>query len=451
MNVKRIYSLGIGLTMLGAAGFAHAAGTEAGTQVYNKATVNYQLGGAVQIPIESSPLGNSTAGENEGLFSAFTVDRKLDLNVIAQTAPVNTLSGYSSDIGGAHPVDADLLVGDHALIYDVTNLSNSVQDLRIEAFDNATNTVDNTVTDTIVTSQYRYFVDTSVDGIAAPNGTFDNSDVELVANPNGDFWLDGAPIDVAIRVFVVATIEDNVPAGAYANVTLVAQIHELDTVTTLGDVALATSPTSPDTHSDTDTRTYTNGLPNDDATAPIVDTILVDGQDTVDGVTTATSVATKSDGSGEIIFIDPSTGVTTTDAKSDGYHADTATYQIATSAITVTKTSKVFSDPFNGETDPIRIPGAVVIYTISVVNTGSLEASSVSIVDDIPTETTFVAGSVLINGAIPAGGIVTYVDPKLSVLSQTVAASDGVANTDANGALIAGADVLIITFKVTIN
>lgn len=63
-----------------------------------------------------------------------------------------------------------------------------------------------------------------------------------------------------------------------------------------------------------------------------------------------------------------------------------------------TKTSTVISDPINNTggpgVSPKAIPGAVVEYTITVKNTGSVSAENVIIKDAIPTDTTFVSGSI---------------------------------------------------------
>lgn len=85
------------------------------------------------------------------------------------------------------------------------------------------------------------------------------------------------------------------------------------------------------------------------------------------------------------------------DGDEDGMHSATGTFVVATAEITVTKSSRVISDPFNGTADgpvgqtifPKAIPGAVVEYCILVVNNGNSTASNVSIVDPIPDNTTY--------------------------------------------------------------
>jgi uncharacterized repeat protein (TIGR01451 family) len=59
----------------------------------------------------------------------------------------------------------------------------------------------------------------------------------------------------------------------------------------------------------------------------------------------------------------------------------------------------VESDPINGTTNPKAIPGATVRYTITVQNTGSSDATSVVLVDATPVNTTYVPGSITVDGA----------------------------------------------------
>jgi len=55
--------------------------------------------------------------------------------------------------------------------------------------------------------------------------------------------------------------------------------------------------------------------------------------------------------------------------------------------MTVTKTSAVYSDPFNGTTSPKAIPGAVITYTVTVANAaGGANATGVAIADSLATE-----------------------------------------------------------------
>jgi uncharacterized repeat protein (TIGR01451 family) len=66
----------------------------------------------------------------------------------------------------------------------------------------------------------------------------------------------------------------------------------------------------------------------------------------------------------------------------------TNTKRTANATLVVTKSSVVLSDPVNGTTSPMAIPGAVVRYTITVSNTGPspVDSNTVFIVDSLPTQ-----------------------------------------------------------------
>jgi uncharacterized repeat protein (TIGR01451 family) len=90
-----------------------------------------------------------------------------------------------------------------------------------------------------------------------------------------------------------------------------------------------------------------------------------------------------------IVFAD---GAGTDDAAApthDGKYSDRSAYQVASSHLAVTKTPTVISDPINGVTNPKAIPNAIVEYIINVSNTGSKQADTVVITDQIPANTTF--------------------------------------------------------------
>jgi uncharacterized repeat protein (TIGR01451 family) len=60
----------------------------------------------------------------------------------------------------------------------------------------------------------------------------------------------------------------------------------------------------------------------------------------------------------------------------------------------VTKTSSVDSDPINDDVNPKAIPGAEIVYSIIVTNSGSgsPDNKSIVIVDVLPANMTFFAG-----------------------------------------------------------
>lgn len=160
-------------------------------------------------------------------------------------------------------------------------------------------------------------------------------------------YLDEVAEDATVRVFVIADIGLNAVNADSFNVTLTANAHAGDAAGALGSELVATTDAN-DKNS--------------------VDTVLADG-------------------------------LGDTDAENDGAFSDTGTYTVAGAVITFAKTSRVVSDPVNGETNPKAIPGATVEYCITVANaTGAALATDVSIVDDLPFDVTFLTGTSFVDG-----------------------------------------------------
>ena len=159
-------------------------------------------------------------------------------------------------------------------------------------------------------------------------------------------FIDALAADQTITVYVVA----NVPAAAtnaqVATVALTATAKESDTPGTEGAAVTETAGAD---------------------TAGTVDTVFGDG-----------------------------TGPAGGDVARDGKHSDDDDYLISSTALSVLKTSKVISDPFNTTTNPKAIPGAVVEYCIIVTNPGAQAATLVTLVDNLPsTLVDYNAGSML--------------------------------------------------------
>lgn len=72
------------------------------------------------------------------------------------------------------------------------------------------------------------------------------------------------------------------------------------------------------------------------------------------------------------------------DAARDAIEAVDSAYVVASASLGVAKTSTVFSDPFNGTTNPKAIPGAVMEYAIELTNSGGANATGVVITDTLP-------------------------------------------------------------------
>lgn len=86
----------------------------------------------------------------------------------------------------------------------------------------------------------------------------------------------------------------------------------------------------------------------------------------------------------ENVFAD---GAGTNDSARDAKHSDNADYKVTAASLTVSKTSSVVSDPVNGTSNPLAIPGALVEYTITISNaSGASTATSVIVTDDLSSE-----------------------------------------------------------------
>ena len=98
---------------------AWAAGTVAGTDVDNTATISYSVGGVAQADIGSSESGNSVGA---GTPTTFVVDKKVDLNVTANSA-----------------ASVDIIPGSTAShTFTLTNEGNDIEYFSLSALNNAT-------------------------------------------------------------------------------------------------------------------------------------------------------------------------------------------------------------------------------------------------------------------------------------------------------------------------
>jgi len=118
-----------------------------------------------------------------------------------------------------------------------------------------------------------------------------------------------------------------------------------------------------------------------------------------DGVANTADVAT---GTFQTIFADdltPTQGNTSRNGVSWAYDD----YTVSAPNLAVVKTSTIISDGVSASL-PKAIPGAVVEYCISVVNSGGATAGSVVLSDHIPANTTFVSGSIRLNATVSSPG-----------------------------------------------
>jgi uncharacterized repeat protein (TIGR01451 family) len=77
----------------------------------------------------------------------------------------------------------------------------------------------------------------------------------------------------------------------------------------------------------------------------------------------------------------------------DGTHSARDAYHVVLTNLTVSKSSVVYSDPVNGTTSPKAIPGAIMEYIVGITNTGSQNATAVTVTDTLPGTTTPLSGA----------------------------------------------------------
>ncbi|AHK17702.1 DUF11 domain-containing protein [Thalassolituus oleivorans] len=356
-------------TLSGLAVNVHAAGTAAGTEVTNTATLNYQINGIDQTAVTAE--------------DKFNVDIKVDFDL----ARLNTDANQTS-------LETDNVI---VAAFVVNNTGNAPTSFAVAAA-NATGTTVNAngadYIDTIdLTGTYTYYVDVNGDG-------------QLDAGDTAITVTDEIPADDSVTIFVVLP-KENI-TGVDGDVAI--------TDLTVNGVASTINGTT--YNLDTDDNDPSNGSTDDAAIA--------------NGATTI-----------EVVYAN---GATPADADNSEVLSDVlklAFPNLNGDGITdnLTKTSVVISDPINGTTNPKAIPGAVVEYTIRIVNTGNASATNVIVTDTLPTDTTYVADSLL----------VSYDD------LATPAAADAANVTESSGVItanlneVAAGEANVIIVRVTIN
>lgn len=242
-------------------------------------------------------------------------------------------------------------------------------------------------------------------GSAAPHGGTDSFDVTtpkiyVDTNSNGSYdagtdlevaYLDELAADASKTVFVVANVPLGLTTGAVAAVTLTATGREGGTAGSQGGALTQT------------TGANTTGI----------DTVFAD-----------TAGAT--------------------DAARDAAFSAKDDYTIQAAALTVTKTSRLLTDPLNGSTNPKAIPGAEIEYCIIVANAaGSATATNVAISDPMPAGTTYSSAyGTFLNGTVTSGTCNTDGTAGGSFASNTVSGTL---------ASVAAGETKTLRFRATIN
>jgi uncharacterized repeat protein (TIGR01451 family) len=119
-------------------------------------------------------------------------------------------------------------------------------------------------------------------------------------------------------------------------------------------------------------------------------------------------------------------------------------------ALSVTKTSSVVSDPFNGTTNPKRIPGSTIQYCVVVTNTGSGAVTSIVLSDTINLPEIYVAGSIR-SGTSCANAVLVEDDNNTGAdESDPVGASFGASTVTGRTATIAAGASVAFVYNITV-
>ncbi len=285
------------------------------------------------------------------------------------------------------------------LTYTVTNAGNTVQDYSLTASP-GTGTF-YSVTDNFDATNVQVFVD------ANANGTYE-------AGTDTQTYIDELAADATITVFIVGDIPID-------RVDLDGAIYDLIAQTAQGGVP---GVHGADILNDDNGNISPGGTPND----------IVDDPATI-----------------QIVFADASGSV---DGVRDGRFSSRDVYVVGSAILAIVKSQSVFSDPFNGTTNPKAIPGATIRYTIDISNSGTTDADIVAVSDQIPTNTTFVSAS--ITTANSNGGATITVEYSADGVNWSFSETSPVAFirvtnsvVDANNGVTDG--TAQITFDTTIN
>jgi hypothetical protein len=196
---------------------------------------------------------------------------------------------------------------------------------------------------TVVGATVAFYADTN------GNGTYDPG-TDLLLPVSGTAYIDELAADASRVVFLVITVPAGAANGQTANYSVTAEAHQGGGIGVVADI--------------------------DKLSADVPGTVQI--------------VLADAAGDGDAAF--------------DGKFTKNGApgFLVSSAALTVTKTSSVYSD-VTGTTNPKAIPGAVVTYTVTVSNpVGGATASSISITDNLTTEVTG-ANPHLVFGNTPVG------------------------------------------------
>lgn len=292
---------------------ASALGTVSGTSIVNKATINFQVGGVGQVPIESSPAGNTTPGVGNGTNTTFVVDDKVMMTVTA--IDIAAVTTYPSSTA-------------QAMSFTVSNTGNTTHDFALTAAPIAVTNV--------AGATAAFFADTNT------NGTYDlGTDLALP-------YVDELASDGTTTVFLVISVPAGATNGQTANYSVSAEAHQGGGVGALG--ALTKTQADLDKSAADNPATVQIVLADaaGDGDAPYDGIFTKNGSPGFE-VFTATLTVTKI----SAVYSDPVNGTTLPKAIPGAIVTYTVT--VANTAGTVTATNVSISDNLNAEISAARL------------------------------------------------------------------------------------------------
>jgi hypothetical protein len=394
MNKHRNISIALlagALLLTSFAGNALAWSSAACTDITNRASLTFFVGGVDQGILESSPTGNSTLGATNGADTLVRVDSKVDLDV-------SLISAQPLNATGVNQV----------LTFRITNLGNDTQQYGLQLFEGI-----DTTDDDFNMSNVRVYVDANNDEIWDGGDTLINGDIggtgpafgADLSSLTGDVLGAVGANDNTLAVFVVS----DVPAGQPSTETAAYALRAISYQSVAAGGAISI------------TDSVANGgvEANNSCGNPVVVGDVLETNTAVGGVT---------------------------DEARDGAAFDSGAYTVLAGGVSVQKLQSIIWDPVNLGVSPQAIPGAYVQYQIVVSNTaGAAPATLTEITDALVTQLTFdvdlaTAGPGTFENALGDGFKVTHVSGRALGSPLYYTSTDG----DADGASITGATITAV-------
>jgi uncharacterized repeat protein (TIGR01451 family) len=221
-SLSRFKRVGLACVAFGAISVSQqalAAGTAANTDILNRATVNFQVGGVAQTPVESSPTGNSTAGVGAGSDTTFKVDNKIDLTVTEVGGAATTVGAGAANV---------------VTTFKVTNTGNNPQGYNLSSA-NVGGTLF-TRADAFDMTNLRTFVSTAACSGVSPTPAY-NAGTDTAVN------IATLAADACAYVFIVADTPVTATNDQASNVRLTALTRVATTLAAVTQTAGAESAT----------------------------------------------------------------------------------------------------------------------------------------------------------------------------------------------------------------